>query len=647
MLKNKNKTKMSNSPSSEFVAKRKALMVFGVAFFLSMLLLMWNDHGLFFKASVVNLPEHQSFDGTVSPIKKVPNWVKLPAEKWKADYSSLSSSDLIDIPFYDPAKLKIGTDSLKWGNAADDAVRNAKITYSTPYMGNYKLDGVEYAGSHLAVDIKIPMKTPVYAIANGVVTKAVNTTTGFGVHAVVQHKNFPTLEDSEAKETIYSSYSHLDSLLVKEGDVVKKGQQIGLSGASGTATTPHLHFQIDNSSAPWHPYWPFTNKEAVDAGLDFFTAVNAGLGSDKAISTTINPVKYVQRYASGAAAPDVVSENSDEATVPTVESKPEIDEDVVLGDSVAGSYAEDVVTSPSLDNNSDSDVETPTAEKEPARINFTFDVKETYYTGKQANFAVYLRDQYGENFTEGFNGDIIIMSDRGFVRPKSPILRYLNFKNYVYDNEFERMNVGRDRLKIEYGDDVFYSEWFEVVEGGGGSEEATFSDVKAGSTYYDAVAYLSDKDIITGYSDGTFRPSQKVSRAEAVKLILEGTRANLESGNLPFKDTPESEWYAAYVNTALRKKIVQGYEDSTFRPNATVNRAEFYKILLTGMGVKTNKSISQAPFKDVDLDDWFVDYAAYAKEKGIIDKKREYFSGNDDMTRGEVAESIYRVMKLR
>ena len=91
------------------------------------------------QTSILGYPEHEPFDGTVYPIQKVPDWVGLDFEKWDYDYNSLSDNDLIDIPYYYANQLKVSTDDLQWGDPTDDAIRNAKITYSVPYMGNYLL----------------------------------------------------------------------------------------------------------------------------------------------------------------------------------------------------------------------------------------------------------------------------------------------------------------------------------------------------------------------------------------------------------------------------------------------------------------------------------------------------------------------------
>jgi murein DD-endopeptidase MepM/ murein hydrolase activator NlpD len=164
-------------------------------------------------------------------------------------------------------------------------------------MGNYKFDGIEYAGSHSGTDIRLPLNTPIYAIGDGKVVKAMKSSVGFGNHVVIQHDNVPSFEDPDILTTYYSSYNHLSDFLVQPGDVVTKGQNIGFSGQSGASSLPHLHFQIDNDLAPWHPYWPFSFQEAAKAGYTYNQAVSAGLNKDKAVAVTINPLLYIQKYS--------------------------------------------------------------------------------------------------------------------------------------------------------------------------------------------------------------------------------------------------------------------------------------------------------------------------------------------------------------
>lgn len=575
------------------------------------------DISYLLRTSIIGYPEHEPFDGTVYPVQRVPNWMALDSAKWDYSYSALDSEDLMDIPYYDPDQLKISADTLKWGDASDNVIRNAKLTYSVPYMGTYMLDGHENAGSHPAVDIVIPSGTPIYSIANGTVVKAVSQSSGFGNHIVVQHNNFPSLDDPNANETLFSSYSHLGSLLVGEGDVVGKGDQIALSGDTGTSTTPHLHFQLDNDSAPWHPYWPFTWQEASDAGLDFFSAVNEGLGQSDAFLTTINSMKYVQKYLDGSVSID--------SYVPEVEK--EVEEETVEEETVEEieEVVEEIVPDPPV-------------------LQFDYAVSSVYYEGQGGEFTVLLRDQFDNVYKDGFEGEIIIKSANGLFTPKPSIVRNIDFGNVGnLIGELSRLDEGRDRFIIEYNGESYYSDWFDIV---GAEITMVFSDLPEDHAYYSAVSYLVNEGVVTGYPDGTFRPDQTVSRVEAIKFIFEGLNQEILTGNLPFSDTDKSQWYGGYLYTAYNKGVVDGYTDGTFKPANTVNKAEFYKILFNGMGVDVNPEVTKNPYKDVPKTEWYAPYIAYAKDLGIIDPGVNYLEPDKGMSRGEVAYAIYKLMQV-
>lgn len=92
-------------------------------------------------------------------------------------------------------------------------------------------------GKHFGIDIAAETGAPVYASESGKVVKSYYSRT-YGNVIFIQHKN--------QMETVYA---HLHKRLVKEGDVVKKGQQIGEVGSTGRSTGSHLHFEVHNG--PW------------------------------------------------------------------------------------------------------------------------------------------------------------------------------------------------------------------------------------------------------------------------------------------------------------------------------------------------------------------------------------------------------------
>lgn len=241
----------------------------------------------FLKGSVLEYPNAKppAFNGTVRPIAYVPNWLVAGNMNKSLRYEDVAASDFIELPVYDPQTLEIE-------DTTDKIALMARATYITPYMGSYRMNFKEYDGSHLGTDIRAPLGTPVMAMANGVVTKVVNTENADGKYVIIRHDGI--VYDGRPKASYYSSYLHLEAATAVEGTVVKKGDVIGRVGMTGITTTPHLHFQIDTADAPFHAYWPYSFQDLRNLGIDFFEAVNLGLGKENAMKYTVNPVEFVQ-----------------------------------------------------------------------------------------------------------------------------------------------------------------------------------------------------------------------------------------------------------------------------------------------------------------------------------------------------------------
>jgi len=96
---------------------------------------------------------------------------------------------------------------------------------------------------HLAIDFSKPQGDPIYAIADGTVEVAVNGTTGYGKYVQLGHDL-----NGDGNYEYYSLYAHQSELLVKQGDKVAGGTQIGKIGSTGNSTGPHLHFELKTCS---------------------------------------------------------------------------------------------------------------------------------------------------------------------------------------------------------------------------------------------------------------------------------------------------------------------------------------------------------------------------------------------------------------
>jgi len=123
------------------------------------------------------------------------------------------------------------------------------------------------------------------------------------------------------------------------------------------------------------------------------------------------------------------------------------------------------------------------------------------------------------------------------------------------------------------------------------AQAASFSDFKEGQTFYSEVSYLVGENIISGYKDGTFRPVIKITRAAAATMI--GRALNLDGTQRKgsFKDVPKESYASGYIDSAVSKGIIRGFTDGTFRPNEEVTRGQMAIFIDRAFALKDKKSV--------------------------------------------------------
>ncbi len=104
------------------------------------------------------------------------------------------------------------------------------------------------------------------------------------------------------------------------------------------------------------------------------------------------------------------------------------------------------------------------------------------------------------------------------------------------------------------------------------SQTNDYTDVDADAWYNNAVSTLSNAGILNGYEDGTFQPDGNITRAEFATITARFFEATYEGEDL-FSDIA-GHWAADYINQAANAGIVDGYPDGTFRPQQNITRAE-------------------------------------------------------------------------
>ena len=101
---------------------------------------------------------------------------------------------------------------------------------------------------------------------------------------------------------------------------------------------------------------------------------------------------------------------------------------------------------------------------------------------------------------------------------------------------------------------------------------STFNDVAKGYWAANYIGYMQQFGIVTGYTDGSFRPNAPVTRAEFAAIASRFEK--LTQGSASFTDVPDTHWAVKYINFAATRGWVTGYEDGTFKPEHSITRAE-------------------------------------------------------------------------
>ena len=159
--------------------------------------------------------------------------------------------------------------------------------------------------------------------------------------------------------------------------------------------------------------------------------------------------------------------------------------------------------------------------------------------------------------------------------------------------------------------------------------------------YEEAVAVLNRLGIITGYSEGDFRPEGELTRGAAAKIIaslLIGPEAaeNLSPTTAPFKDVPLDHTFAGPIAYCSTLKIINGYSDGSFQPGGTLTGYAFAKMLLGALGYDSSIERFTGP-------GWNMNVMRLGGETGLFD--RLDFKGNDPVNREQAAQLALNTLK--
>ncbi|MFZ5643046.1 MAG: S-layer homology domain-containing protein [Bacillota bacterium] len=172
--------------------------------------------------------------------------------------------------------------------------------------------------------------------------------------------------------------------------------------------------------------------------------------------------------------------------------------------------------------------------------------------------------------------------------------------------------------------------------------EPVFKDLSVQHSSYPYINYLVSKGIISGYSDGTFRPAEGITRAETAALLIKAAGIEPASAGGPtFNDVNPGHWAYGVIEAAAAAGFVKGYPDGTFRPESLVTRSEIAVLILK----LTNKPLPSVSLpekvRDVGRDYWARPGIAAAIDAGLMEiVGGDSFAPESPALRSQVARGL-------
>ncbi|WP_455720277.1 S-layer homology domain-containing protein, partial [Agathobacter sp.] len=153
---------------------------------------------------------------------------------------------------------------------------------------------------------------------------------------------------------------------------------------------------------------------------------------------------------------------------------------------------------------------------------------------------------------------------------------------------------------------------------------------------------------IFGYNDGTFRPDNNMSRAEAAAIfarLISEQKGEKISGKSDFADVKSGEWYSKFIGYIEKYGIIKGYDNNTFKPDENISRAEFVAMTVrfNSLFNDVKKGSYTVKYTDVANNYWAYSDIAYAKYAGWLNGYADgTFKGDNAITRAEVVTVVNR-----
>ena len=183
-----------------------------------------------------------------------------------------------------------------------------------------------------------------------------------------------------------------------------------------------------------------------------------------------------------------------------------------------------------------------------------------------------------------------------------------------------------------------------------GDKEAVFSDIKVDNWAKTYIEYLYDIKYISGYDDGTFRPDQSVSREEFLKMLLNAAAVDTTDATTTFGDITADDWCYSVVAAAERDGIING-DNGNFGKGRSITREDMCTMVARAAekyNINLKTQYSADLFDDYNnISDYAQDSVTKLQTAGIINGMGDgTFAPKGEVTRAMAAKVIYEIVQL-
>lgn len=209
-----------------------------------------------------------------------------------------------------------------------------------------------------------------------------------------------------------------------------------------------------------------------------------------------------------------------------------------------------------------------------------------------------------------------------------PSLSAVDIRSLAQQNSLDLGTPGRDPL---YG--------YGLIQ----RPNTWFLDVVGGEWYFDAIQFLRIEELALGFEGSLYKPKQQVTRAEFATFIGRMLEVETHSSKTPFKDVSAQSFAAPYIRALVEREIITGYPDKLFRPSQPITRGEVAVVISRALEIRADKGSSQI-FTDLNEAAFYYDSVQVLIRAGLIEGFPDAtFRPTNGTTRAEIAKILYRL----